>query len=277
MLVDLNIPYPQKDLNSKSPSEADLKNLENTLTILHELGYTHIALNITHPHHLPFPKDINKMNPMNINKRFKKFMEITGIKLYSRLTILINDPSKGQSLAKITPHYDIISALPISEKAVLVATQHLEIDILTFDYSNKLPMILKHKNICSCIKRGIKIEINYSNAIKDINSRRFFIQNLRNVIRSSRNRGIIISSGAQSPLECRNVLAINGLLKMCGLKKPATELMGNECGSILLQGRLRRKSYKQVIAVGDINVVENVTEDGSDNDNFTKLKKRRLE
>lgn len=250
MLVDLNVPWPQKSFN-EPPSEAQIKNVTNTLETLHTLGYTHIALNFTVHHTEKFPPSAKDQNPIKITKYFGSLIKATGLKLYTRITLIIDDPSKGQSLSKISQSFDIVAAMPVSERALTLATTNLDVDVLTFQYSQRLPSYLKHKSICSCVARGVKLEIVYANALRDMQSRRQFIQNAKSVIRSSRSRGIVISSGAEKPLECRNILGVTSLIKYLGLDGDrCNKAMTDLAALVLLNGRLRTKSYKQTIVVG---------------------------
>lgn len=250
MLVDLNVSWPQKSFKDAVNAEQVAK-VRHTLSTLHTLGYTHVALNFTVSHSDKFPNNPKELNPLKIDERFGDLMKSTGLKIYSRITLIIDDPSKGQSLSKISQHYDIIAALPISERGITLATTNLDIDLLTFHYGQRLPTFLKHKSICSCVKRGVKVEIVYAHALRDSQSRRQFISNVRSVIRSSRSRGIVISSGAQSPIECRNLLSTTCLIKSLGLPSDrCSKAQGQLASLVLLNGRLRTKSYKQTVVVG---------------------------
>lgn len=250
MLVDLNVSWPQKSFKDAVNAEQVAK-VKHTLSTLHTLGYTHVALNFTVSHSDKFPNNPKELNPLKIDERFGDLMKSTGLKIYSRITLIIDDPSKGQSLSKISQHYDIIAALPISERGITLATTNLDIDLLTFHYGQRLPTFLKHKSICSCVKRGVKVEIVYAHALRDSQSRRQFISNVRSVIRSSRSRGIVISSGAQSPIECRNLLSTTCLIKSLGLPSDrCSKAQGQLASLVLLNGRLRTKSYKQTVVVG---------------------------
>lgn len=250
MLVDLNVSWPQKSFKDAVNAEQVAK-VRHTLSTLHTLGYTHVALNFTVSHSDKFPNNPKELNPLKIDERFGDLMKSTGLKIYSRITLVIDDPSKGQSLSKISQHYDIIAALPISERGITLATTNLDIDLLTFHYGQRLPTLLKHKSICSCVKRGVKVEIVYAHALRDSQSRRQFISNVRSVIRSSRSRGIVISSGAQSPIECRNLLSTTCLIKSLGLPSDrCSKAQGQLASLVLLNGRLRTKSYKQTVVVG---------------------------
>ncbi|CAB4252364.1 similar to Saccharomyces cerevisiae YHR062C RPP1 Subunit of both RNase MRP and nuclear RNase P [Maudiozyma barnettii] len=258
MLVDLNVRWPQESF-SKPASEKDISELRATLLTLHNVGYTHIALNFTVRHTDKFPSTPKEMNPMDIQNRFGELMKGTGLKIYSRLTLIIDDPSKGQSLNKISQVYDLIAALPVSEKGLTLATTSLDIDLLTFDYGNRFPTFLKHKNICGCVKRGVKVEIVYSYTLRDLAQRRQFVQNVRSVIRSSRSRGLVVSSGARNSLEVRNILGVSALLRTLGLPSDqCSKAMGDTAGLVLLNGRLRTKSYKQTIAIGNGDVVDDL-------------------
>ncbi|CUS22184.1 LAQU0S04e10132g1_1 [Lachancea quebecensis] len=256
MLVDLNVPWPQKAFGD-TPTASQIQNVSSTLETLHALGYTHVALNFTVRHTDKFPSSPKELNPIKIDENFGRLMKATGLKIYSRITLIIDDPSKGQSLSKISQAFDIVAAMPVSERALTLATTNLDIDVLTFQYKQRLPAYLKHKSICSCVARGVKLEIVYANALRDMQSRRQFIQNVKSVIRSSRSRGIIISSGAEKPLECRNVLGVTSLIKFLGLDSDkCSKAMTDLPALVLLNGRLRTKSYKQTVVVGG----------GSDND-----------
>lgn len=224
MLVDLNVPWPQNSYADKVTSQA-VNNLIKTLSTLHMLGYTHIAINFTVNHSEKFPNDVKLLNPIDIKRRFGELMDRTGLKLYSRITLIIDDPSKGQSLSKISQAFDIVAALPISEKGLTLSTTNLDIDLLTFQYGSRLPTFLKHKSICSCVNRGVKLEIVYGYALRDVQARRQFVSNVRSVIRSSRSRGIVIGSGAMSPLECRNILGVTSLIKNLGLPSDRLSLI----------------------------------------------------
>ena len=93
MLVDLNVPWPQNSYADKVTSQA-VNNLIKTLSTLHMLGYTHIAINFTVNHSEKFPNDVKLLNPIDIKRRFGELMDRTGLKLYSRITLIIDDPSK---------------------------------------------------------------------------------------------------------------------------------------------------------------------------------------
>ncbi|SCV03852.1 LANO_0G06656g1_1 [Lachancea nothofagi CBS 11611] len=276
MLVDLNVPWPQNSF-AESVSESQIITLRSTLETLHTLGYTHVALNFTVNHTEKFPTSHKELNPIRIEEYFGDLMKTTGLKLYSRITLVIEDPSKGQSLSKVSQAFDIVAALPVSEKALTLITSSLDVDLLTFQYRQRLPAFLKHKSICSCVARGVKLEVVYSYALRDMQTRRQFIQNVKSVIRSSRSRGIVISSGATKPLECRNVLGVTSLIKYLGLDSDkCMKAMIDLPALVLLNGRLRTKSHKQTIVIGGGSDTDIVQETESiDRGKLIKVVKRK--
>lgn len=242
MLIDLNIHWPQKSYNTP-PSHNDIIRLKNTLVTLEELGYTHIALNFTlnHSDRVPSNKSINPID-LSLLDEFKN-----RLKLFTRATIIIDEPSQGQSISKLSSSFDIISVLPISEKGLLLACNSLDIDIITFDYTKKLPTFLKQKTIGAAVKKGIKFEITYSDYLKE-QTRQFFINDALNLIRASRAQNLVISSGANNSIELRSFPDVLNLLQLLGFK---TDNVQDKASKVLLSGRLRAKSHKQTVMIGE--------------------------
>ncbi len=249
MLIDLNIHWPQKNYQTP-PSHNDIVKLKNTLVTLEELGYTHIALNYTLNHSDKIPSN-QTINPINLDL-LKEFQN--RLKLYTRVTIIVDEPSQGQSISKLQNGFDIVSVLPISEKGLLLACNSLDIDLITFDYSKKLPTFLKQKTIGAAIKRGVKFEITYSNFLKNEN-RPQFINNTLNLIRASRNQNLVVSSGAQQSVELRSFPDVLNLLQLLNFKQSDGNNLIDKASKVLLNGRLRIKSYKQTVMIGE-DVVE---------------------
>lgn len=249
MLIDLNIHWPQKNYQTP-PSHNDIVKLKNTLVTLEELGYTHIALNYTLNHSDKIPSN-QTINPINLDL-LKEFQN--RLKIYTRVTIIVDEPSQGQSISKLQNGFDIVSVLPISEKGLLLACNSLDIDLITFDYSKKLPTFLKQKTIGAAIKRGVKFEITYSNFLKNEN-RPQFINNTLNLIRASRNQNLVVSSGAQQSVELRSFPDVLNLLQLLNFKQSDGNNLIDKASKVLLNGRLRIKSYKQTVMIGE-DVVE---------------------
>lgn len=75
--------------------------------------------------------------------------------------------------------------------------------MVSLDFSQKLPFRLKHSHLHPCKLNNIVFEICYVSAIKDSSSCRNVVSNSKDLNWSSRGRGFVISSGAEDPLFIR--------------------------------------------------------------------------
>ncbi|QPG72936.1 hypothetical protein FOA43_000240 [Brettanomyces nanus] len=267
MICDLNVVYPQTDFLVR-PTARDLAKLKGCLAVLEQLGYTHIALNFepqwaTGSLNKQIPSDIRLLNPINIETDFAEFEG--RLKLYSRITLKVDDPSQCQNLTRFQQVFDLVAVEPQTERALQLAITNLEIDIITFNYKERLPCYLKHKTLGSAIEKGIHFEIKYSDLLEsDSHARAQSISNVKQLIRASRSRGLICSSGISSPdiSRLRSCSDIANLLNLIGLDHNRSEQCFKDWSlKTLLSGRLRIKSYKQVVAVsGDESLIDNSLE-----------------
>ena len=261
MLYDLNIPYPSNSYNP--PTAHQLINLKNTIVTLYLLGYTHLAINFQIPETVKIPVNSPATaNPIDLD-RLRRELPATkypNLKLFSRLTVVVNDPARCQGLTKIQHCFDILAIQPLSEKALQLCTSNLDIDLVSLNFANKLPFFLKHKTVGSAIDKGIKFEICYATVVggyatdQTVNVqlvKKNFFNNVLQLIRSSRSKGLVVSSGALSPLQARGSLDVLTLLKSVGLdsgRSRACVTITPE--KVLVSGRLRGKSYKQTVVIG---------------------------
>lgn len=272
MLFDLNVSWPTTNYSAK-PTQVQLQALYNTITTLHLLGYTHLAINFKLEENVKFPNSPNEINPIDRDSLKAHFNEkFPDLKLFTRLTLVITDPSQCQGLSKVQNKFDIIAVEPTSEKA-LQATINLDVDIVSFNMATRLPFFLRHKTICNATDKGIHFEICYSPMISGPagyaitnNSdnvslstsaslaRKNFFYNVLQLIRASRSRGLLVSSGASHALQARSSMDIMCLLKTCGLDSSrAKKSFTDNPEKALIRGRLRIKSYKQTIVMGNDN------------------------
>ncbi|KAK6456253.1 RNase P subunit p30-domain-containing protein [Scheffersomyces xylosifermentans] len=265
-MFDLNVPWPINNYTTK-PTESQLVGLKNTIVTLYALGYTHIAINFTINEAIRIPVGSpEQINPINIEYLTSELVpKFPKLKLFTRLTLIVSDPAKLQGLAKIQSQFDILAVQPVNEKALQLCTTNLDIDLISFNFATKLPFFLKHKTIGSAVEKGIKFEICYSTVVSgsigyavtdnSINVqliKKNFFNNVLQLIRSSRSKGIVISSGASQPLQTRNGEDILTLLKTLGLDQSrAKACITLNAERVLVSGRLRVKSYKQTISAGN--------------------------
>lgn len=280
MLADLNVPWPVHDYK-RQPNALELQVLRNTIILLHHLGYTHVAINFAIGHDVKIVGE-EKANPIDL-ARLK--LDAYPIKVYTRITILVTDPAQCHGLAKIQNKFDLVSLAPQLEKA-LIFCAGLDIDIITFDSGTKLSYFLKHKTVCAAIERGIKMELCYGAMILGYipggdsqlaEARKNFFYNALQLIRLLRSRGVLVSLGAQNSSQVRSSHDILALLKTLGLDRARAKACVSDIPEkVLINGRLRIKSYKQTVVAGDNDFVDN-SHEGAKKVELAGYKKRALD
>ncbi|KAI5960368.1 RPP1 [Candida pseudojiufengensis] len=287
MTYDLNIPWPSNDYQTQ-PTQQQLTNLKNTIITNLQVGKTSQCINFTINESIKIPlNEQNKINPIPIKQLLEELKpRFPNLRLFSRITLSINDTSKLQSITKLQNSFDIISIQPLTEKALQQTALNVECDLISLNLSQKFPFFLKYKTIGNGIQRGLKYEINYSQLIggsagyQDNNIsvnliKKNWFNNVLQLIRSSRSRGLVVSSGAQNPLQIRNNNDILILLGTLGLDKSrAKSCITTNPESVLITGRLKLKSYKQAILVGDENIISNENEDLNKKNNLSGYKRK---
>ncbi|EGW34987.1 uncharacterized protein SPAPADRAFT_131716 [Spathaspora passalidarum NRRL Y-27907] len=263
MPYDLNIPWPVDNYTSK-PTPSQLTQLKNIISTNYTLGITHQVINYSITETVKIPiNNANEINPIDITWLRNELVNFPKLRLFTRLTLIVNDSSKIQHLTKLQNHFDLIAIQPLTEKALQLTITNLDVDLISLNLSSRLPFFLKHKIIGSAIDKGIKFEICYNWLISGAIGydgthanvqliKKNFFNNVLQLIRASRSRGLVISSGATQPLQLRNSNDILTILKTLGLDRSrAKACMTVNPERVLVNGRLRIKSYKQTISVND--------------------------
>ncbi|KAH3671607.1 hypothetical protein OGAPHI_000310 [Ogataea philodendri] len=256
MICDINVLWPQDSYDSPV-TPAQLNELKNRLAVLEELGYTHIALNFRVRQSQKIPAQIN---PIDVSL-FREFE--CRLKLFTRVTLVVDDASQMQTVTKFQNAFDLVAIEPHSEKALTACIVNMEVDLISLDLANKLPCYLKHKTIGSATEKGTYFEIKYSDLVDtNTTTRAMAIANMKQLFRASRLRGLVCSSGAASARPLRNYTDIANLLVLFGLDSNRSQQVFKDWPlKALLAGRLRIKSYKQVVAIsGDDNLLDNSLE-----------------
>ncbi|CAI5757611.1 unnamed protein product [Candida verbasci] len=283
---DLNISYPVNNYDT-TITNTQLTNLKNIVITNYQNGIYNQAINfqIFDSIKLPMNKDLN---PIPVGKIKESLIpQFPKLKLFTRITLIINDLSKLSNLSKLQQCFDLIAIQPLNEKVFQNAIVNLEnnIDIISIDLSSRLNFYLKHKVVSNGLNKGIKFEIQYSQTISnyisnDVGSnsnliKKNWFNNVLQLIRSSRSRGLIISSGAQNPLQIRNLNDILILLKTLGIKhEKGKSFITLNPERALINGKLRTKSYRQTVLQGDENIVDDIQYNVNERD-VTKLTNRK--
>ncbi|GMG21275.1 unnamed protein product [Ambrosiozyma monospora] len=258
MICDLNVIYPVTDFTTRI-TEKDLTKLKCGLSTLEQLGYTHVALNFRYSPQLvkKIPNNVNELNPIDVTQ-LQEFKE--RLKIFTRITVIANDTSQFQHIAKFQQVFDLVTIEPTNEKVLQTAISNLDLDLISMDMANRLPCYMKHKTVCSAVEKGIYFEFKYNDLINS-STRSMTISNIKQLIRASRSRGMVCSSGLDiDHLHfVRSYHDVVNLLCVIGLDNArASQLFKDWSSKVLLNGRLRVKSFKQTVVIsGDDGLIDN--------------------
>ncbi|XP_018418355.1 PREDICTED: ribonuclease P protein subunit p30 [Nanorana parkeri] len=234
------------DLNIMNCS--DVKRLQSVIEMAAHLGYSAVAIN----HVAEFEKkkmEIGK--PLCPADLFPSPPTVQGrrrpIKILTRLTIIASDPSHYNSLrstSTLTRPYDIVAVYPKTEKLFHAACTSIDVDVICINVTEKSPFFFRSPPISAAIERGIFFELIYTPAIKDSTLRRYTISNALNLMQTSKGKNIIVSSGAERPLDLRGPYDVATLGLLFGLSEgPAKAALSINCRSALLHGETRKTAF----------------------------------
>lgn len=162
------------------------------------LGYHTIALSVvieiqTNSLKVPSPPDI------------KDLIATSKLKIYTRLTAKVNETIQLYKLNKCkeTPQYDLLALEPQNAKILqYISMGSAELDILTFNLSERLDYNLFKIGYKVLEDLGVCIEINYGPAQLGSSLRRNIICNAQNLTEKT-VKNIILSSGIDDPFRLR--------------------------------------------------------------------------
>eukprot|EP01112_Ceratiomyxa_fruticulosa_P002666 TRINITY_DN1280_c0_g4_i5.p1 TRINITY_DN1280_c0_g4~~TRINITY_DN1280_c0_g4_i5.p1 ORF type:complete len:222 (+),score=32.96 TRINITY_DN1280_c0_g4_i5:558-1223(+) len=117
----------------------------------------------------------------------------------------------------ITDNFDIVAVQPTDEKTFVAACANADVDIITLDTSARLSFPLRPAIVHQATVRGVHFELNYSLSLRDPNTLKHFISTAVTLIRSTRGKYLILSSGALSDMELRSPKDIANLCSLFGL------------------------------------------------------------
>ncbi|KAK5037340.1 RNA-binding RNA processing protein rpp1 [Exophiala sideris] len=230
---DLNVPYTSNHTD-----------LSHTLAFHAELGYSVIAVSLLATGKLPSTPTPIPLSSLTVPKN---------ITTLTRLTITISDATQNHRLSSFAPHYNLLALRPTTEKALALCCQSLDCDLISLDFSQRLPCILKFKTVASALQRGVRFEICYAPGIQhDANARRNLISGAAQLIRATRGRGVILSSEAKNALGVRGPHDVINLAQVWGLgQERGKEALCEEAGKVVRLAGIKRTSFRGVVDVID--------------------------
>ncbi|KAJ3108829.1 Ribonuclease P protein subunit p30 [Phlyctochytrium planicorne] len=225
--------------------------------LIQKLGYTIVAANtIIHGKSLnqqnfnvkdaPDQGDLKEIISQGTSKRR------TGLTRLRRLTVIVDDTCLNVQInstsSKLKP-FDILAVRPTTEKAFHLACSQLEIDIISFDMTLRMPFFFKATTLNAAIQRGIVFEICYGPAIRETNARRFTIANSNALLRVVKHNHVILSSEALTDMDLRGPYDVINLASLFALNNDqAKHCLTTSCRHVLYHAAARKETYKSVLS-----------------------------
>jgi hypothetical protein len=148
--------------------------------------------------------------------------------------------------------FDLIAARPQNEASLKQACTDDKIDIISLDLTQRTGYPFRFPMLGAAIRRGAKFEICYSPGVigTDTNQKRMAISNIIQLIRVTRGKGIIISSGATKATGIRAPHDLINLATVWGLKSDvAKNSVSEEARKLVLNALLKRTSYRGAVDI----------------------------
>lgn len=120
--------------------------------------------------------------------------------------------------------------------------ERAECDLITINLSKPLRFHLSQSHVQCAVRRGVAFEILYSKVLHaDESTRRSIFGNARLLCRSTRGKGLVLSSGTANPLDLRSPSDAQNLATLFGLKPAeAKAAVESTCARIVERAGLRR-------------------------------------
>ncbi|XP_007016578.2 PREDICTED: uncharacterized protein LOC18590785 isoform X2 [Theobroma cacao] len=265
---DLNIPYADSTPPNNATSAAAKSTRIKIVIKAMELGYTGIAYDRTikgvmsDRDRCSIPlltlSSLLKIAPflsssVNLHRDLLGVPRSSPFRQYTRLTVCVDTASQSQALNSGNPilkTYDIVAVRPLNQNAFDNACEKAEVDIISIDFSDKVPFRLKLPMVKAAIKRGVYFEITYSGLIVDVQLRRQMISNAKLLVDWTRGKNLIFSSAAPSVCEVRGPNDVANLASLLGLSiERAKSAISKNCRSLLINALRRKNFFKEVIRV----------------------------
>ncbi|KAJ2490681.1 RNA-binding RNA processing protein rpp1 [Coemansia sp. RSA 2050] len=233
MFYDLNIALPDSAGKAGGTvSSQDWAQVAQAVERARVLGYQVVALNQTInsklvPEHLAVWKSVPVIRGAVYSWSRETGARTSGsafssvprgkIRVLRRLTVIVSDTAQSQSLtgsgSATTAAYDVVAVRPTTDKFLSAAGSGAwdAVDIISLDMGRRWGYFVKHKTAGQVLAMGLTLEISYQPALTDSATRQQWVSNAASIVRVTRGRGLIWTSGARQAFDLRSPYDISVL------------------------------------------------------------------
>lgn len=164
----------------------------------------------------------------------------------SRITVGLESTRHASDVSlsnAVLASYDIVAIRPGDLASLRHAADSSAVDIVQLDLSQgRLPFALRTENVEHVLRAGLVFEVDFAAAIRDSVARQSLITNTANLLRLTRGRGVLLTSGAQTALELRSPLDAAAIAGLFGLsRKDALSAMSETALAVIRHAQQRRR------------------------------------
>ena len=176
------------------------------------------------------------------------------MRVLTRVTVCMTDSSLVYKMTQSPAfkRYDLFAIEPGSEKVMnQVTSGSLDCDILTFDYTDRLPVDLKRANLTTPRIRGVCFEICFGHAFASQSARTATISSGQLLVEKTRCKSVILSSGSRSPAGLRGPYDVAALGLLFGMREhTAKEAAFTTAQACIIHGDARRNAATLAVSEG---------------------------
>mmetsp|Transcript_43007 Transcript_43007/g.80005 ORF Transcript_43007/g.80005 Transcript_43007/m.80005 type:complete len:277 (+) Transcript_43007:108-938(+) len=137
--------------------------------------------------------------------------------------------------------YDLIAVRPTTEEAFQHSCESCECDLISLSLDEKLHFPLRRQHVMAFMKRGGLFEVEFAPALRDPTRRRNLFVNMEQLLKPTRGKNVILSSGASDRMEMRSPHDLANFAAVLGLRGPlALQSVADVPYRALQRGVLRR-------------------------------------
>ncbi|KAJ2220672.1 RNA-binding RNA processing protein rpp1, partial [Coemansia sp. RSA 485] len=273
MFYDLNIALPEAaGKPNGSMSSQEWARVIQTIEQARELGYGVVALNqvisgkLT-PDHLKIWTTMPNMSNAQLSwslQTGKRTLKECGsvskvsrnsIRVLRRVTALISEADHGHSVSgtATSNEYDLVAVRPLNEKMLMAASggSWTNIDMISLDMAARWGFFAKHKTVGQALSLGYALEISYQGAL-DSSTRHQWVSNTAAVVRVTRGRNLVWTSGVQRAFDLRSPYDVTNLGDAVQLNKDLTKRgVSENARALLVHAFTRTGTLRAAVAVSE--------------------------
>ncbi|KNC48959.1 ribonuclease P/MRP 30kDa subunit [Thecamonas trahens ATCC 50062] len=171
----------------------------------------------------------------------------------SRLTVVLEKLSDAYPITPTSPvlaSYGLVAVVPKTEKLFQQACASLETDIISIDGAERLAFFLKFPTVGQAISRGIHFELSFSPLLTGSPvAVRNLMSNALSLVRYTRGKNILLTSGAREALALRSPYDVTNLGVLFGLSPGGAKLAISSAASDVLAHAESRSMYRTSVGV----------------------------